>query len=70
MAKILPEDEVDSGLILEQEADLIASGYETVCPSCKAFIGDLIEVPCSTDVIQCFSCEALFKVGLPEHAYA
>ena len=38
MAKILPEDEVDSDFILEQEADLIASGYETVCPSCEAFM--------------------------------
>ncbi len=69
MAKILPEDEVDTDLIMEEEADIVATGYEATCPSCLE-VTELIEVPSSTDVVWCNMCEVWFKVGLPEHAYA
>jgi len=67
MAKILPEDEVDNGIILDEKADLVASGYEATCPGCQA-VTELIEVPSSVDVV--YRCEVWFKVSLPEHAYA
>lgn len=69
MSEVKPEDQVDDDSILYGEGDLIASGYEASCPACDE-VAKLIQVPDSGSVVRCDSCDAWFKVGLPEHAYA
>ncbi|KKK97148.1 hypothetical protein LCGC14_2655630 [marine sediment metagenome] len=48
--------------------DIIASGYETTCPRCKALC-ILIEVPYEGEGVTCPECGSIFTTGLPEHAY-
>ncbi len=50
------------------EADLIAAGYEMVCPHCSEEV-TLIEVPRDGRAVRCMECSGLFTVGLPEHCY-
>jgi len=49
----------------ETEVDIIASGYEWVCPACGQFDKE-IEV---TEEVTCISCHKTFKTRPPEHAY-
>ena len=69
MATLKPRYEVDDDVILDERADLVASGYEASCPGCQE-VTKLIEVPQSSDVIYCDMCEMWFEVDIPEHAYA
>lgn len=69
MATIKPKYSVDDDLILDEKADLVASGYEAACPGCQE-VTKLIEVPSSTDVVYCDICKMWFDVEPPEHAYA
>ena len=48
-------------------ADIVASGYETICPKCGEFC-ELIEVPGGTEAVKCPACKTLFLTALPEHA--
>lgn len=68
MATLKSKYAVDDDLILDEKADLVASGYEATCPGCQEPV-KLIEVPASADVVYCDMCEMWFEVDLPEHAY-
>ncbi|KKN08699.1 hypothetical protein LCGC14_1053980 [marine sediment metagenome] len=68
MATLKPRHEVDDDVILDESADLVASGYEAACPSCKE-IAELDEVPASADLVYCELCELWFDTAPPEHAY-
>jgi DNA-directed RNA polymerase subunit RPC12/RpoP len=48
-----------------KNVDIIASGYEWVCPSCGRFNTE-IEVK---EIVQCPGCEEKFEINPPEHAY-
>ena len=54
--------------LTDMGVDIVASGYETCCPSCEELC-EIIAVPRYEEAVQCPSCEQLFVVGLPEHAY-
>jgi len=69
MATLKPRFEVDENDLMDEKADLVASGYEAICPGCQEVV-KLIEVPASADVVWCYTCEMWFEVDLPEHAYA
>lgn len=69
VATVKPKYEVDDNLILDESADLIASGYEATCPGCQAIM-KLIEVPKSDHLVYCNRCTMWFDTELPEHAYA
>ena len=49
----------------KQVVDLIASGYEWVCPMCDKFNRE-IEI---TEKVSCVNCGDTFTVGDFEHAY-
>jgi len=46
--------------------DIIASGYEWICPECDTY-HEVIEYPRS-GTVQCEGCGKKFSTGLPEHA--
>jgi hypothetical protein len=46
--------------------ELIASGYEFVCPYCNE-LNNIIEIPRS-NIVYC-RCGKEFDIDLPEHAY-
>lgn len=46
--------------------DVIASGYEWICPECQTF-HKIIEFP-KNPVIQCSECGCKVELDLPEHA--
>ncbi len=48
--------------------DIIAGGYEAVCPQCDELC-ELIEVPRDGEAVVCPSCGSLFTTAPPEHAY-
>lgn len=49
-----------------QVVDLIASGYEWVCPDCET-LNKEIEVK---ETVTCSGCGHTFDANPPEHAYA
>jgi len=55
-----PYKEEDDG----DGVDLIASGYEWICPNCETF-NEEIE---ATDIVVCKGCRLSFKVNSVEHA--
>lgn len=59
---------VDAGDVPEEEADLVASGYETTCLHCEAPLR-LVEVPRDDELVECPACNRRFRTALPEHAY-
>ena len=46
--------------------DIIASGYEWICPDCETLNRE-IEI---TEIVKCACCDAEFETDLPEHAYS
>src|SRR3990167_9637898 len=50
-----PNVVIDPNAEEEEEVDLIASGYEAMCPRCETLC-ELIEVPRSNDVVECPKC--------------
>lgn len=46
--------------------DIIASGYEWICPECNEFNKE-IEI---TEIVVCSCCGAKFEANPPEHAYS
>lgn len=46
--------------------DIIASGYEWICPECETFNQE-IEI---TETVKCCSCKTTFETNPPEHAYS
>lgn len=49
----------------ESYVDLIASGYEWICPNCEN-LNNEIEV---TLEVRCSDCKRTFRTHPPEHAY-
>lgn len=49
-----------------ESVDLIASGYEWICPNCN-HLNHEIEV---TDVVKCGECGNCYATDAPEHAYS
>ena len=52
-------------IVENQKVDIIASGYEWVCPICN-ILNKEIEY---SAVVQCGDCEKKFNTYPPEHAY-
>ena len=48
-----------------ESVDIIASGYEWICPGCETFNKE-IEI---TETVQCKGCGAVFETNPPEHAF-
>lgn len=48
-----------------RKVDIIASGYEWVCPDCETFNTE-IEI---NETVKCVCCGVEFETDLPEHAY-
>ena len=48
-----------------ETVDMIASGYEWICPDCEWFNKE-IEIECE---VSCSNCSKTFEVGVVEHAY-
>ena len=46
--------------------DVIASGYEWVCPEC-GILNEIIEFP-RNPVVQCSECNKKVELDIPEHA--
>lgn len=44
--------------------DIIASGYEWICPNCE-YLNHEIEV---NEIVTCIVCEKSFGTNAPEHA--
>lgn len=49
----------------QQTVELVASGYEWLCPACET-LNHEIEV---TTQVTCNACGATFETDPPEHAY-
>jgi len=47
-------------------AELIASGYEWICPACDHFHNE----DAHKDVVTCSKCGTVYQTEPPEHAYA
>ncbi len=47
-----------------EQVDIIASGYEWICPECNAFNTE-IEI---REFVTCGECDADFTTAPPEHA--
>lgn len=47
--------------------DLIASGYEWICPKCAYVVNREIEI---TETVQCRKCKQVYETNPAEHAYA
>lgn len=45
--------------------DIIASGYEWVCPDCETFVREIG----LTETVECPCCGAKFETAPSEHAY-
>lgn len=56
--------DIDGTLDISETVDIIASGYEWVCPKCEHFNME-IEY---TEQVRCFLCERVFETNLPFHA--
>ena len=50
----------------KEEVDMIASGYEWICPECETF-HQVIEIP-KVEEVTCKKCQEQFKIGEPFHA--
>lgn len=48
-----------------RQVDIIASGYEWICPDCETFNTE-IEI---TETVKCVCCDAEFETAPAEHAY-
>ena len=48
-----------------ETVDIIASGYEWICPKCGWFNRE-IEI---TETVECADCERVFETNPAEHAY-
>ncbi len=57
--------DADKAVEQSKTVNVIASGYEWVCPTCKTF-NRTIE---HTEIVTCESCKLSFKTDLPEHCY-
>ncbi len=64
MAKEILQD--DGGNNISEQVDVIASGYEWVCPACSK-LNNEIEVK---QTVICRDCKRAFSTRPPEHAYA
>lgn len=49
------------------EVDIIASGYEWICPVCEEY-NLFMEIP-KEDLVKCGSCGEIARSGTAEHAY-
>jgi hypothetical protein len=49
-----------------KSADVIASGYEYICPHCD-FLNQMIEYPCEESAT-CPVCKNIVELNLPKHA--
>lgn len=49
-----------------ESVDIIASGYEWVCPICEHY-NEEIEI---TEKVTCVGCNEIFETNPPEHAYS
>ena len=50
----------------KEEVDMIASGYEWICPKCETF-HQVIEIP-KVEEATCKKCHEQFQIGEPFHA--
>jgi hypothetical protein len=50
---------------MSKTVDLIASGYEWICPGCE-ILNKEIEI---TGTVKCHECGEEFVTGIAEHAY-
>jgi len=48
-----------------EKVDIIANGYEWICPDCKHYQQEIEW----TEIVQCNDCSHQFETNLPEHAY-
>lgn len=58
------KSDIDGTLDISETVDIIASGYEWICPKCEHFNTE-IEY---TKQVQCNQCERVFLTDPPEHA--
>lgn len=59
------EELEEEGDELSNAVDMIASGYEWVCPNCGVLNPEIEHTP----TVTCKSCQRLFPTNPPEHAY-
>lgn len=59
------ENDIDGTLDLSETVDIIASGYEWICPKCEKFNTE-IEI---TEQVKCSDCGRVFETNPAEHAY-
>lgn len=58
------KSDIDGALNISDTVDIIAKGYEWICPKCE-FLNTEIEY---TKQVQCFICERVFETNPPKHA--
>jgi uncharacterized CHY-type Zn-finger protein len=58
------KSDIDGTLDMDETVDVIASGYEWVCPKCEHYNTE-IEY---TEQVQCSVCRRVFETNPPEHA--
>lgn len=58
------KSDIDGTLDISEMVDVIASGYEWICPKCEHFNTE-IEY---TEQVKCSMCERVFLTSPPEHA--
>lgn len=59
-------NDIDGTLDMSETVDIIASGYEWVCPKCEHFNREIEH----TEQVQCEMCERVFETNPPDHAYS
>jgi len=59
------ENDIDGTLDISETVDIIASGYEWVCPKCEHYNTEIEHAY----QVQCNLCERVFETNPPEHAY-
>ncbi len=62
---MLTEEQLKELIEEDESVDLIASGYEWICPKCDRF-NRVIE---HTEKVTCQGCLRTFDTNPPEHAY-
>ena len=67
-APITPYKSIDTNQCdeIDDEVELIASGYEWECPICGAFNKE-IEI---TEKVECDACFKIFRTGVANHAFS
>ena len=56
--------DIDGTLDMSRTVDVIASGYEWICPKCEYFNKEIEH----TEQVQCNQCRRVFETNPPEHA--